>query len=39
MNTKAFAIQWWTQDFKKRDSTPTQMHSQALPDSWAQQFS
>ena len=34
MNTKG---QWWIQDFKNGGSTPTQMHSQALSDSWAQQ--
>ena len=28
-------IQWQIQDFKKGGSTATQMHSQALPDSWA----
>ena len=31
--------QWRIQHFKKGGSTPTHMHSQALPDSWAQQFS
>ena len=32
-------LQWRIQDFKNGDSTTTQMHNQALPDSWAQQFS
>ena len=31
--------QWRIQDFKKEGSTSTQMHSQGLPDSCAQQFS
>ena len=31
--------QWQIQGFEKGGSTPTQMHSQTLPDSYAQQFS
>ena len=29
--------QWWIQDLEK--GGPTQMHSQVLPNSWAQPFS